>query len=509
MRVSIINLNLIGPDATGQTILNQVQYFQDRADLVRVLTLHPPNGVPNDVAALTDVVSLSDLVARRHNHFAQSDLIIYHYPSHYALVESIKSIERGVVIFYFHNVTPPDLWGAEAEREILRRGLDSVGRLAIYADIIATPSPFNAEQLIEQHGCDQEQIRVLPLAVSLEDFRTGQADKNLLKKYGFDGKKVILFVGRIAGNKRVDLLIEALSLVHKEVPDAALLLVGDNSSNSTFRELTTQYQRRIDELDLSGAVHFAGRVDDLPSHYCLADIYVSASLHEGFGIPLLEAMASGVPVVASNATAHPWVVGDAGLLTKADDAADLATQILRVLGGGTLRETLIAKGLERVKSFSTDAYRAGWNEIVEEAEALLPKQETPRARTLSSRRNSTPASSDDILYGDLEQLETTANVVKRGYIIKSGIPIVGPLVAWIRRNLTSHLREPYLDPMMQKQEEFNWQAVQTIRQLTEQLGDLQKNADGSGASVPAEERLSKIEQQLVALAEQIESLGSS
>ncbi len=508
MRVSIINLNLVGPDAAGQTILTQLQYFQERGDLVRILTLHPPNDVSDEVADLVDVVSLADLVTHRHDHFAQSDLFIYHYPSHYALIESIKSIARGVVIFYFRNVTPPDLWGAEAEREILQRGLDSVGRLAVYADMVVTDSPFNAEQLIEQHGCEQEQIQVLPMAISLEEFRPGQADAKMLTQYNLTGKKVILFVGRIAGNKRVDLLIEALPLVQKKVPDAALLLVGDNDSNPAFRELMKQHRQQIDKLDLGNAVCFSGRVEDLPLHYRLANVYASASLHEGFGVPLLEAMASGVPVVASNATAHPWVVGDAGLLATAGDAADLAAQILRVLSDDTLRETLIAKGLERVQAFSTEAYHRGWNAIIQEAEALLPKQEMPRARSLAGRRSHAPASVDDILYGDLEQLETAANVVKRGYIVKSGIPVIGPLVAWIRRNLTSHLREPYLDPMMQKQEEFNWQAVQTVRQVTEQLGHLQEEtAREQNDSASVEERLNRIEQQLAKLAEKIEDSG--
>ena len=476
MRVSLINVNLVAQDAIGQSVLHQLRFFQRRGDEVWIYVMHPPVGMPEVVCERTRVVQLEDLFSGRDEHFARSDLYVYHYPGRYPLLESIKSLARGAVIFYYHNVTPPGVWGSDVDRDLLQHSADSAGALARYADVVVTPSEFNAQQLVEVHGLDPDDIRVLPLAVPLAQFSPGPKDLELVDQYGVRGRHVILFVGRMAGNKRVDLLVEALSLVQQQVPEAVLLLVGDHESNPAIQGNVMRAQARAAELGIAEAVIFTGRVDELPPYYRLASVYATASLHEGFGVPPIEAMASGVPVVASRATAHPEVIGEAGMLVEPGDARDLADKIVQVLVDDALCGELVRRGLARARGFSLERYEAGWAEIVAEAIAWLPQQPYPRMRSLLSRPavieseqehvdESGLAIKDVLLAGAQGRLAAAADVMLRDYKVQSRIPVMGRFVAWLRHNLTSHLQGPYLDPMFERQVIFNRQVVEMLRQM--------------------------------------------
>ena len=496
MRVSIVNLNLEGRDAIGQCIQNQVRFFQRRGDEVQVYTANQPRNVAAGVRSVIRVVGPDDIRAGRDRHSDTSGLHVYHYPGRYPLMESIKDVERGAVIFYYHNVTPPDMWGSAFDRDVLRDSVANVGRFASYADWVVADSQFSADELVEQHAVERDRTRVLPLAVALERFRPGSKETALLQRYGLYGKRVLLFVGRMAGNKRPDLLVEALALVRQRVPEATLLLVGDDKGNLAIQETVAAARARAVDLGISEAVIFAGMVDDLADYYRLADVYVSASLHEGFGVPLAEAMASGVPVVASRATAHPWVVGDAGLLAEPGGAADLADKVTQVLLNDELRGGMVRRGLLRAQDFSLERYEEGWARIVADAAAWLPDQPYPRLRAL---RLPDAQVSSRVCAGAggaaLADLEASADVMLRTYVVRSGLPFVGRLVAWIRRNLTSHLREPYLDPTLERQVGFNQHVVGQLQALL-------------ARQLSCEEKLSTQEARILQVGAQVELLAA-
>lgn len=501
MQVSLINANWVDADAIGQCISQQVRYSLRRGDRVQVYTPHPPHRVPADLAALARIVTPDDLAARRDPHFAQSDLYVYHYPARHPLMDSLLTLERGAVIFYYHNVTPPALWGSDFERDTLARSLAGVRALAAYADLIVTDSEFNADQLVRDHGLDRERIRVLPLAVPLDRFMPGPKAPALLAKYDLHGKRVIEFVGRMAGNKRIDLLIEALSIVRQRVPNAVLLLVGDDRSNPALTDTVAKAKARAEQLGVTPHVIFTGVVADQAPYYRLADVYASASLHEGFGVPLIEAMASGVPVVASNTTAHPWVLGEAGLLAEPDNAADLAAQLVRVLTDDLLHGELVQRGLARARDFSLEQYEAGWGQIMAEATTWLPEQPFPRMRSLTTLQPQRTAASAPVQADELQWLEKAADVMQRDYVVRSNAPIVGPFIAWVRRNLTSHLREPYLDPTLDRQVAFNREVVQVLRRVIDRMG-----GEGVKPAPEAAARLAQLEAQLNDLQQQVATL---
>ena len=510
MRVSLINLNLVAEDAIGACIINQVQFFRHRGDDVHVYVLHSPHNVPADVEAVTSIVTLRELIEGQHEHFRLSDLYIYHYPGRYALIESIRGIDRGTVIFYYHNVTPPELWGSDVGRDLLMQGIEG-SALVHYADLCITDSPFNKQDLVDRLGYAPDRIYVLPLAVDLEQFTPGNRDPELIQRYKLGGQQVLLFVGRMAGNKRVDLLIETLAQVKNQMPNAKLLLVGDNQSNPAFRPIVAQAQSRAAELGIAHDVIWTGRVDELPPYFRLADVFVTASLHEGFGQPLVEAMACGVPVVASRAGAMPWVLDDAGLLCEPGNAGDLAEKVLTVLKDTDLRQTLVERGLERVQAFSLERYEANLAEIVDKAVTYtlpeIPSEpaaeeseetETEPAAEFSEEAQTEPAPAafrDELILSVLtDEIKAQSDIALRGYVVHSRVPLLGPLIVWVRRNLTSHLREPYLDPMIERQVALNHRIAEWMRRAI-------------GFGTVSTQRRAELEARVEALEAQIEALA--
>lgn len=161
----------------------------------------------------------------------------------------------------------------------------------------------------------------------------------------------VLYAGNIKPHKNVDRLIEAFAKLRaRGLEHVNLLIIGDEISKySSLRRLVHRHQLRQQ-------VRFLGFVstDSLAALYRLARAFVFPSLYEGFGLPPLEAMASGTPVITSNISSLPEVVGDAALLIDPLNADEIADAMVRVLTDEPLRRELIARGFERVKQFSWD-----------------------------------------------------------------------------------------------------------------------------------------------------------
>ena len=208
---------------------------------------------------------------------------------------------------------------------------------------------------------------------------------------------------------------------------------------------------------------FTGRVDELPQYYTLCDVYVTSSLHEGFGVPIIEAMACGVPVVGSRSGALPETIGEAGLTFEPGNVEYLTGKVVSLLRDEELREELVKEGLERVNGYSLEKYEEGLEKIVEEATRYV--QRLPRAQAIPFVHEPSVGESHD----DLNALEREADVAFREYVIRSDKPLVGRFIEWVRRNLTSHLKEPYLDRIVERQVVFNAHLVRVLRHLADGL----------------------------------------
>ena len=177
----------------------------------------------------------------------------------------------------------------------------------------------------------------------------------------------ILYAGNIKPHKNVDRLIEAFAILRRgRGDDLKLLIIGDEISKyPNLRRLVHRFQ-------LHQHVRFLGFVPDatLAVLYRLAAAFVFPSLYEGFGLPPLEAMASGTPVITSNVSSLPEVVGDAALLIDPMNSSAIADAMKRVLEEPALRADLIRRGCERVKAFSWQRSVARTREVYAEVLAM-------------------------------------------------------------------------------------------------------------------------------------------
>ena len=173
----------------------------------------------------------------------------------------------------------------------------------------------------------------------------------------------ILYVGSAEPRKNLARLLEAYAVLRSWSPLWDLIIVGGGHRGAADR-VTVTGQR----LHLSASVHFVGSVsdDDLPYLYCGADLFVFPSVLEGFGLPVLEAMACGVPVVTSKLSSIPEIAGDAALLVDPYDVNALVDAMRRVLSDPSLASVLRTRGLVRARGFS-------WERTARETVAIYEK----------------------------------------------------------------------------------------------------------------------------------------
>ena len=195
----------------------------------------------------------------------------------------------------------------------------------------------------------EEKIRVIPLAAS-SDFRPIKSQKTLKKiqkKYG-TGPNYILDVGTLEPRKNLSFLLRAYALAVREGANVNLVITGKKGwyYEGLFK--------LVDDLNLKNKVIFTGYVSekDLPALYSGAKAFVFPSLYEGFGLPILEAMACGTPVISSNTSSMPEVIGQAGILISPKDERVWAQNIIKILRDRGLAQTLSQMGIRQAKKFS-------------------------------------------------------------------------------------------------------------------------------------------------------------
>jgi glycosyltransferase involved in cell wall biosynthesis len=235
------------------------------------------------------------------------------------------------------------VWDMIHER--FREELDAVAhveekRRALHgADALVCISESTRADLLERYPALAGRTTVTHLASSIDASLSHGPEP-------VPGRPYFLYVGFRAGYKNFDLLLSAFARVAPARPDAALCVVG--------APLTDEERRRVGELGLGDRLELF----EHPSDAHLAKLYRSSvalvypSLYEGFGIPPLEAMACGAPVVASDRSSLPEVVGDAGLLFDPDSADELTDRLYALLDRPAERERLIERGFERARLFS-------------------------------------------------------------------------------------------------------------------------------------------------------------
>ena len=337
----------------------------------------PRDAITNHVLAAREVIrgmglrseifaeerhTAGELRGRIHPHQAwetlteSGDAAIIHYSIDSPAFAHVAAAATRVGIHY-HNITPPDLlWAyAPALARQCAEGRKRLRPMVHVASSAAADSAFNASELIDLDMVDVSVVGILRGPGLATAPRAGAA--------GRSARSRILFVGRGVSNKAQDELILALGSLLQAGHDVELRLAGSWGGNRAFE---SRCRWLVGRVAAAGRVHFLGSVSDeeLAIEYRDADVFACASRHEGYCVPIIEALEAGVPVVARAAGAVPETTGRAGILLNDPTPSHMAEAIAAVLGGA-LRDEMHAGRLEQLAIHSNDATTARLRAFVE------------------------------------------------------------------------------------------------------------------------------------------------
>ena len=276
--------------------------------------------------------------------------VLYHFSLGSELTDLFRLLPNPRALVY-HNITPPEFFRGVNGRvaALCARGREELRSLRAHATIAIADSEFNRQEL-EAFGF--ERTVVLPIVLDPERYQARPVAR--LERPYRDGHVNFLHVGRVVPNKRIEDVVKIFYFYRRRInPDSRLFLIGIDTDMEIY---SVALRQMIHDLDLSG-VEFAGRVRqrELVTYYRLAHVYLCMSEHEGFCVPLVEAMHFGVPVIAYAAGAVPETLGEAGALVVRKDFPEIAELAALVNEDDGLRQDLVARGRARARDFLPEA----------------------------------------------------------------------------------------------------------------------------------------------------------
>ncbi|HPC18713.1 MAG: glycosyltransferase [Kiritimatiellae bacterium] len=278
--------------------------------------------------------------------FRPDDIVLLHLSIGSDVNDIFPALPGRKAILY-HNITPPEYFRGVQEQtaHLLARGRQQAAALAGTAEVVMADSRFNAEEIAAMGHANPQ---VLPLMLDFSRLRA-KADRRILRQYR-DGLVNILFVGRCAPNKRIEDLLNAFYYFQRYVqPASRLIHVGSYAGMEQYHALllTRKRELQLKNVELVGAV----RQDELNAYYAVSRAFLCLSEHEGFCIPLLEAMTHDVPVIAYAAGAVPETLDGAGVLLHEKRFDLIAETLGRITEDEPLRNALLTAQRARLDRY--------------------------------------------------------------------------------------------------------------------------------------------------------------
>lgn len=297
------------------------------------------------------------------------NLAIFHLSIGSILTEFLLNTGDNIILIY-HNMTPPKYFFG-VNNELVNRAIH--GQLEVLALhnrclIALGDSEFNRRDL-ERAGF--KNTKVLPIPVDFE--RLNKKTHSLPFRMFDDKKKNILFTGRISPNKRNDKLITIFKAYNKYFNEQSrLIMVGAHLS---YRPYLYQLLEMVDKHNLADSVVFTDHVSEseLLAYYNMADLFLCASEHEGFCVPLLECFHLGIPVLAFDEAAVGETMGGSGILIEKDDPLLIAALIDEVLKNPSLRNEIIENQKKKLEKFKSFDFRKAFSGIIASAGEMSEK----------------------------------------------------------------------------------------------------------------------------------------
>lgn len=305
-----------------------------------------------DIYAETVVKPLSPLEAKsmeRLSELTERDIAILHLSTGAKANRIFADLPCKKIVRY-HNVTPPEYYKNHDPyiEQINKWALKDVDYLADKIDYCLADSEFNKADLIDMGYCCK--IDVLPILIPFEDYKK-EPGKDILRQY--KDIPLVLFTGRIVPNKKIEDVIASFWMYKKYYnSDAVLVLVGSYQADGKYYQTLQTYiqKNEISDVMFTGHVPF----EDILAYYQMADIFLCQSEHEGFCVPLVEAMWFQVPIVAYSSSAIPGTLGGSGIALDIKDSLITAGVMDRIYKNAVLRQKVLKNESLRLQDFSYD-----------------------------------------------------------------------------------------------------------------------------------------------------------
>jgi glycosyltransferase involved in cell wall biosynthesis len=346
-KIALVAPSLSPGDAVGNDLLHTARWFRDRGNVVALFADH-----------VGEVTTPCQPIARVRAFLGDdaSAILIYHHSidcaAGVALVEHVRC--RRVV--RYHNVTPAHFFTKlnAACADDCRLGRQQVGALArARCELYLSDSAYNQSELLEQ-GAVAERCVVVPPFHRIERLERVAPDPEVLDACA-DGRTNLLFVGRLAPNKGHAALIDAFTVYHDHYDrNSRLLLIG--KEDDRLQGYAASLRDRVRDRGVEGSVTFAPAPTEeaLKAYYASADIFVVASEHEGFCVPVVEAMALALPVAGFRSTAITGTLGNAGVLWDDRSAWLLAESVACLKRERPVYAELQERGRDRYREHFTN-----------------------------------------------------------------------------------------------------------------------------------------------------------
>lgn len=342
-----------------------------KAKVIQVLpTLAYGDGVGNDTLAMDTILKKNKFLTKiyaenfdrrisrdivdtvdRMPPLKQKDVVLYHLSTGSVLNERFKQWNCRKILIY-HNITPPHFFEgySEVSVELCRNGRRALADLCDTPDYCLADSPYNRQELIDMgYHCP---IDVQPILIPFADYRI-EPGQEVLERYAGDGYTNILFTGRISPNKKQEDIIESFACYQRDYNDKSrLILVGSYQGMEKYQARLERYAKSLGAQNVVFTGHIPFR--DILAYYRVADLFLCLSEHEGFCIPLVEAMIFGIPIIAYDSTGVSGTLGEGGVLLKEKNPLEIAGLMHYVMSHPEVRERLRIDAQERLQTFQTE-----------------------------------------------------------------------------------------------------------------------------------------------------------
>jgi glycosyltransferase involved in cell wall biosynthesis len=286
------------------------------------------------------------------------DLVMFTNYVHPPLVYNEKSI---VFVYDLSHISYEEMSDTKNAQLLRKKVPHAVNR----ANAVITISEYSKNDIVREYGVDPQKIHIVHPALYHHEYypRPELQQKAVAKKFGIKGK-YILFTGTIEPRKNIERLLDAYAALPQTIRDEYTLVLagGKGWKDQGIRTKLENLQQKGEKIIVTGYVNDA----DLPPLYSGASLFVFPTLFEGWGMPVVEAMACGTPVVTTNNSSMPEAAGDAAIMVDAHDVKALTDEIEHVLNDKKLAESMVKKGIKHAAQFSWEQSAKDLKKVIDQ-----------------------------------------------------------------------------------------------------------------------------------------------